>query len=373
MCVSIIEDLIQNNCVRIGNFKLKNGETSKYYFDMKNLISYPKLLKTIGDNLYNSIKDLDFNLICGVPLGALPIATYISTNYNIPMIMFRDEVKSYGTNKKIEGSYKDTDKCIIIEDVITSGSSVENVINILKDKVNIVGIGVILNRQQGYECKYPLKSVITKTDIVRERLKKIMKEKNSRLCFSADLDDCDKLLKMLDDVGKYIVICKIHYDFYNDNDDFKIQLIELSIKHNFLIMEDRKFVDISSTVKKQYKKFYNWVDLITVMGNVNKTVVENLSCVLLVANMSNNDYDYSERCLEISNEYGKNMIGFITQKRLENEKMICMTPGINLKSNGDKDQKYRNVDDVDTDILIVGRGIYNDANYRDACIEYSKL
>ena len=37
--------------------------------------------------------------------------------------------------------------------------------NILKDKVNIVGIGVILNRQQGYECKYPLKSVITKTDI----------------------------------------------------------------------------------------------------------------------------------------------------------------------------------------------------------------
>ena len=34
-----------------------------------------------------------------VPLGALPIATYISTNYNIPMIMFRDE-EIYGTNKK---------------------------------------------------------------------------------------------------------------------------------------------------------------------------------------------------------------------------------------------------------------------------------
>ena len=38
------------------------------------------------------------------------------------------------------------------------------------------------------------------------------------------------------------------------------------------------------------------------------------------SNMSNTDYDYSERCLEISNEYGKNMIGFITQKRLEMKK-----------------------------------------------------
>ena len=56
--------------------------------------------------------------------------------------------------------------------------------------------------------------------------------KNSRLCFGR-FGWLDKLLKMLDDVGKYIVICKIHYDFYKDNDDFKIQLIELSIKHNF--------------------------------------------------------------------------------------------------------------------------------------------
>ena len=45
----IIDDLINANCIKEGNFKLKNGEYSKYYFDMKNLVSHPKLLSKIGD------------------------------------------------------------------------------------------------------------------------------------------------------------------------------------------------------------------------------------------------------------------------------------------------------------------------------------
>ena len=373
MTDSIVKDLINNSCIKIGSFKLKNGETSKYYFDMKNLVSYPDLLKKIGDGLYNLIKNKNFDIICGVPLGALPIASYISTKYNIPMIMVRDEVKSYGTKKQIEGNYKASDKCLIIEDVVTSGSSVDKVIDILKDNVNVVGSVVIIDRQQGYKCSVPLYSLITKTDIVRLKLKEIMNIKKSRLCFSADIENEEELIKKIDDVGEYIVICKIHYDYYNDNVELKNKLIELSIKHNFLIMEDRKFVDISSTVKSQYRKFCNWVDLVTVMGNVNSSVIDILSGVLLVANMSNNDYDYSDRCVEISKKYNKNIIGFITQKRLLSDNMICMTPGINLKKKSENDQKYRNIENVDTDVIIVGRGIYKEENYIEECIKYSKL
>ena len=50
------------------------------------------------------------------------------------MIMLRNTVKNYGTQKQIEGEYKEEDNCIIIEDVITTGSSVKESIDILKNK-----------------------------------------------------------------------------------------------------------------------------------------------------------------------------------------------------------------------------------------------
>lgn len=64
------------------------------------------------------------DLLCGVPMGGLPICSYVSTKYEIPMIMIRDVVKEHGTGNKIEGNYHKKNKCIIIEDVITTGGSI---------------------------------------------------------------------------------------------------------------------------------------------------------------------------------------------------------------------------------------------------------
>ena len=64
----IIKELFKTNCIKLGNFTLKSGEVSKYYYDMKNIISNPSLLKQIGDKLYNLLDD--FDIICGIPYGA---------------------------------------------------------------------------------------------------------------------------------------------------------------------------------------------------------------------------------------------------------------------------------------------------------------
>ena len=61
----IIKELIESNCIKFGSFILKSGEVSKYYYDMKNLISNPTLLKKIGDELYKSLDE--FDIICGIP------------------------------------------------------------------------------------------------------------------------------------------------------------------------------------------------------------------------------------------------------------------------------------------------------------------
>ncbi len=362
----LIEGLIESNCIKKGLFTLKNGESSKYYFNMKNLISKPKLLKFIGDEIYESLPD--FDIICGIPYGGLPIASYISTTYNKPMIIIRDKQKQYGMQNLIEGEYKKSDRCIIIDDVLTTGGSIIETYEFLKNIVNVIHIHVILDRQQHYDLPFKLfyNYLLCKNDVVRYYLKETIKQKKSKICFSADLTDPNKLFNILELVGPYISICKIHYDIidissYDGN--FIHKICELSIKHNFLIMEDRKLVDISYIVEKQYDKFKNWIDLITVHGSSNKDVVKNLSGVLLVSNMSNNDFNYDDKCIDMYNSNKNNIIGFITQYRIGNKDMMCMTPGVSHLNHTLNDQKYRNISEIDTDIFIIGRAIYNSDNY----------
>ena len=47
----MISELFENGCIKNGEFKLKSGEISNYYFDMKSIISYPKLMKKFGDKI----------------------------------------------------------------------------------------------------------------------------------------------------------------------------------------------------------------------------------------------------------------------------------------------------------------------------------
>lgn len=360
----LIEKLIQHNCIQLGTFELKNGKNSKYYFNIKNIISYPKLLAFIGDEMYKNLPE--FDIICGVPYGGLPIATYISTTYNKPMIIVRDKQKEYGMKKLIEGEYKSTDRCVIIEDVITSGQSVENIYNILKEELNIVKISVVVNRQQ-HEMDN-INYLVCQNDLIKYFINKYTNEKKTTICFSADICDPYLLLNILSLIGDFILICKLHMDIVDlskYNGDFIKDILRLSVEKKFLIMEDRKFVDISYIVNKQYSKYKNWVDLITVHGSCHKDVVKYISGVVLVANMSNNNFNYNDKCIEIAKEYNNNVIGFVTQERINVDNMICMTPGISLTTNNIDDQRYRTINDIDTDIVIIGRAIYNSADYVD--------
>ena len=354
----MIKQLFDTNCIKCGKFKLKNNNVSKYYFNIKNIISNPTLVKDIGDALYEKLDD--FDIICGIPYGGLSTAMYISTTYNKPLIIVRDKPKEYGTKLQIEGEYSNTDRCVIVDDVITSGKSLQETIDILKDQVTIVDAAVVFNRQQNFTTSIPVKSLLCKNDIVKYRLKEISEKKKSKICFAADINDPCRLFEILDKIGKYIVIVKIHYDTFDLKDQEYVMhsLIEKSIEHEFLILEDRKFNDISSIVEKQYEKFSNWVDLVTTHSLVTDDVIKKLSGVLLVANMSNNTYDITEEAKALAENNKNQVVGFITQKRIECDDLVCMTPGVSLKTGEKDDQRYRSSSDIDTDYFIIGRTLY---------------
>ena len=168
------------------------------------------------------------------------------------------------------------------------------------------------------------KAMLCKNDVTRYMLQHIKDVKKSSLIFSADISDMYMILTMLDKIGKYIVGCKIHYDIIRDWDEsFSSKITQLSIKHNFLIIEDRKFNDISYIVSKQYERFRNWVDMVTVHSLVTPDVIKKLSGALIVANMSNNTYDFTSESKDLAEECYNNVVGFITPEleRREGEKM----------------------------------------------------
>lgn len=167
---SLIQRLKDIGLIKKGNFILKSGLPSNLYFDFKGLISQPELIYEISIMLSELIT-CDNVCISGVPIGGIPYAVLVSQITKLPMVIIRDEKKTYGLCHQIEGNTFGRDM-ILIEDVITTGASVMNTLEILKENgINVKEILCILDRGVGGVQKivdkgYTVKVIYHMNDIV---------------------------------------------------------------------------------------------------------------------------------------------------------------------------------------------------------------
>lgn len=424
--------------IKFGRFTLKSGIESPFYVDLRPLASDPKILKNLANYLLEMLPLDNFDLICGVPYAALPMATAMSLESYIPLIIKRKEAKNYGTKKMIEGIYQKGQNCLLVEDVITSGKSlVETIAEIEQEDLKVSDIVVVLDREQGGKqlleskgyrvhtlfnisevctilqengelsneevkriqdfllgnhiqfeektrCSYEQKLQQAQHSVSKKLLETALAKK-SNLIASADVTTTQELLALAEKVGPHIIALKTHIDIISDFEYEKTitPLKALAAKHQFLLMEDRKFADIGNTQELQFTsgvfKITDWADFVTsqVIGGF-----ESLDCfknvgVVAIIGMSSKGAlttnNYREEALKVALSH-PNVIGGVSQNQLPDE-ILLFTPGVNLADSGDgKGQQYNTPEHVfkmlHTDFIIVGRGIYQSSNPEEAAVTY---
>ena len=106
-----------------GNFLLRSGKTSHEYFDKYRFEAQPHLLKEIARQMAPMIPK-DTEILAGLEMGGIPIATALSLESGIPVCFVRKEAKKYGTCQLAEGIAIEGKKVCIIEDVVSTGGQV---------------------------------------------------------------------------------------------------------------------------------------------------------------------------------------------------------------------------------------------------------
>ena len=153
-----------------GEFLLRSGVTSNEYFDKYRFEADPVLLKDIATEMV-PLLPADVQLLGGLELGGIPLATMVSQLTGTPARFIRKEAKTYGTLKIAEGGDLDGFRICLIEDVVTSGGAVIDATHALRaEGATVETVVCVIDRQSGGREKLAalgleMRAVFTKADL----------------------------------------------------------------------------------------------------------------------------------------------------------------------------------------------------------------
>ena len=132
-----------------GEFRLRSGLVADTYFDKYQFESDPELLGAVAGELTALIPP-DTEILAGLELGGVPIATALSLQTGLPAVYVRKKAKEYGTAKLAEGPAIDGRRLTIVEDVITTGGQVVLSAADLRERGAEVDVVLcVIEREQG--------------------------------------------------------------------------------------------------------------------------------------------------------------------------------------------------------------------------------
>lgn len=193
---------IPQELLRIGAVNIRpkqpytwtSGLKSPIYCDNRLTMSFPEVRNQIINALVNMIKTYypDTEVIAGTATAGIPHAAWVADRLNLPMVYIRSEAKKHGTGKQIEGTFEPGAKLVVIEDLISTGQSVIDAVNIAKTEgADVLGVAAIftyelsLGQSAFDDLNIEFHTVTTYTSLVQAALQSSMIEEE-------DLDALEK-------------------------------------------------------------------------------------------------------------------------------------------------------------------------------------
>lgn len=146
----MLEQMLRSvGAVEEGKFVLSSGQQSKYYVNIKKIVTNPHALRVIANQMSHQMVG---DKIAAVELGAVPLAVSISLMTDIPYLIIRKKRKDYGLKSQIEGNYIEGEKVTLIEDVITTGGTVKYAVETLRAiGLDVLRVVAVVDRDEGGE------------------------------------------------------------------------------------------------------------------------------------------------------------------------------------------------------------------------------
>jgi orotate phosphoribosyltransferase len=148
---SLVEELREHALV-IGEVTLTSGAKAQYYVDAKRAILRPAGFVALARLLAVQLDDWSATAVGGLTMGADPVAcAALAGGARVKAFFVRKEAKQHGLQRRIEGPpLTGEDRCVVVEDVVTTGGSTLTAIEALQDAgLEICGVISVLDRLAG--------------------------------------------------------------------------------------------------------------------------------------------------------------------------------------------------------------------------------
>jgi len=146
--------LVKMNALQFGTFTLTSGKLSPYYIDLRVVPSFPDVFRmavtAYKDALVNHVGLGEVDAVGGVPTSGLTYATVVAYELGKPLIYVRERGKTHGTLRRVEGALKPGCRVLLIDDLVTTGTSLVNAAEAVRSEGGVVDNALVLiDRMEG--------------------------------------------------------------------------------------------------------------------------------------------------------------------------------------------------------------------------------
>lgn len=133
-------------------FEWSSGLRAPVYCDNRLTMAHPDVRRQIAHQFAGIVQQRGWepDVIVGTATAGIPHAAWLAELLDIPMAYVRGSAKGHGRENKVEGRVKRGDRVVVVEDLISTGGSVLNVVRTLRD-VGAVVVGVVAIFSYGFD------------------------------------------------------------------------------------------------------------------------------------------------------------------------------------------------------------------------------